>query len=177
LEGDTGTSLVLSRDIPFINRISSMAVGRADCGGSIERKATMSLDDNDPTMDENDPSKRSERKRQREKQRRFDLSAAFDELGLFIAQVDPEDGDGDLDAKKKRKRTGEGDDPGGATRLDLIGRALKLMRRLHAENEERKAIIATMRERGGAGMAGPNENVSTYVLGLAIEASRISRDS
>jgi hypothetical protein len=120
----------------------------------------MSLDGNDPNMDEGDPSKRSERKRQREKQRRFDLSTAFDELAMFMAQVEPEDGDGDLDGKKKRKRSGEGEDAGGATRLDLIGRALKLMKRLHAENEERKGIIATVRERNGTDMSGPNDNVS-----------------
>lgn len=122
----------------------------------------MSLDENDPNMDEGDPSKRSERKRRREKQRRFDLSTAFEELASFMAQVEPEDGDGDLDGKKKRKRSGEGDEAGGATRLDLIGRALKLMKRLHAENEERKAIIATVRERNGTDMSGPNDNVSHW---------------
>lgn len=106
-----------------------------------------------------DSTKRSERKRQREKQRRFDLSTAFDELAAFIVQVEPEAGDVDLDSKKKRKKAGEGEDSSGITRLDLINRALKIMKRLHRENEERKRIIASMHERGGA--HGPNDNVST----------------
>lgn len=62
--------------------------------------------------------------------------------------------------RRDEKDQGEGEESGGATRLDLIGRALKLMKRLHSENEERKAMFATMRERGGAGMGGPNDNVS-----------------
>lgn len=101
----------------------------------------------------NEPNKRSERKRQREKQRRFDLSNAFDELAAFIAQVEPESEDADLDGKKK-KRKSDGEDASGITRLDLIGRALHIMKRLHRENEERKGIIASMHDRGG-----PNEKV------------------
>ncbi len=101
---------------------------------------------------------RSERKRIREKQRRYDLSNAFDELATFVVQVDPEPGDAALlEGKKKRKKSGE--DSSGLTRLDLIDRALKLMKRLHKENEERKRIVMSMEGRGG--QHGPrNDDVS-----------------
>jgi hypothetical protein len=122
----------------------------------------MSLDGGDPQDelpgDENETSKRSERKRQREKQRRSDLSNAFDELAAFIVQVEPETAEADADAKKKRKKSSEGDDTSGITRLDLIGRALRIMKRLHRENEERKRIIAGMHDRGAGGPS--NDNVS-----------------
>jgi len=118
----------------------------------------MSLDGHDPNMDVTDSAKRSERKRRREQQRRFDLTTACNELTTFMAQIAPEDGDQDVHGKKRRKRSGEGDEAGGATRLDLIGRALKLMKRLHAENEELKAQMSVMRERGGSGPSTSNDN-------------------
>eukprot|EP00980_Cylindrotheca_fusiformis_P000276 scaffold66_cov115-Cylindrotheca_fusiformis.AAC.8 len=126
----------------------------------------MSLDggENEPTdaanEDDRHATKRSERKRQREKQRRSDLSSAFDELAAFIVQVEPESGDLDPDAKKKRKKSDGGEDASGITRLELIGRALRIMRRLHTENEERKRIIAGIQEKGGAS---PNDNVLVMV--------------
>lgn len=121
---------------------------------------SLEADDNeDPAGEEGlETNKRSERKRQREKQRRFDLSNAFDELAAFIVQVDPGSGDIELESKKKRKKSGEGEDSSGITRLDLIGRALTIMKRIHRENEERKRIIASMHERGGP--QGPSDNVS-----------------
>ena len=101
-------------------------------------------------------NKRSERKRRREKQRRSDLSNAFDELAAFIFQVEPGSED-DRDKKgKKRKTSDGGEDSAGITRLDLIGRALRIMKRLYRENEERKRVIATIEGRGG----GANDNVS-----------------
>jgi hypothetical protein len=127
------------------------------------RYMTMSLDDegNQPNRvgneEERQSTKRSERKRQREKQRRSDLSNAFDELAAFIVQVEPESGDQDLDSKKKRKKSDGGEDASGITRLDLIGRALRIMRRLHTENEERKRIITGIQEKGGVPT---NDNVS-----------------
>ena len=109
--------------------------------------------DGDRTRDdshgeEQESTKRSERKRQRGKQRRSDLSNAFDELAAFISQVEPDAVEMDGDGKKKRKKSGE-DESSGITRLDLIGRALQIMKRLHRENEERKRIIAGMDEHGG----------------------------
>lgn len=109
-------------------------------------------------------NKRSERKRRREKQRRSDLSNAFDELAAFIVQVEPGSNEDDSDKKnKKRKSSDGGEDSAGITRLDLIGRALRIMKRLYRENEERKRIIATIEGRGG----GPNDNVIVMVPTLA----------
>jgi hypothetical protein len=131
----------------------------------------MSLEGDDsqdyPAGDDAETSKRSERKRQREKQRRSNLSNAFDELAAFMVQVEPEAGNVEVDTKKKRKKSNEGgEDASGITRLDLIGRALRIMKRLHKENEERKRLVAGMHDRvGGQG----NDNVSVpcrekYVL-------------
>ena len=116
--------------------------------------------------DENETTKRSERKRQREKQRRSDLSNAFDELAAFIVLVEPETGEGDGDSKKKRKKSGDGEESSGITRLDLIGRALQIMKRLYRENEEQKLIIGRM-ERGDRGPM--NENVSQLTLEILLK--------
>jgi len=109
-------------------------------------------------------NKRSERKRRREKQRRSDLSNAFDELAAFIVQVEPGSGEDDSDKKgKKRKSSDGGEDSAGITRLDLIGRALRIMKRLYRENEERKRFISVIESRGG----GANDNVIVMVPTLA----------
>jgi hypothetical protein len=114
-------------------------------------------DDNASQGNDQEGNKRSERKRQREKQRRSDLSTAFDELSAFIVQVEPDSLDEDNDKKKRKKSdVGQGgEDSAGITRLDLIGRAVRIMKRLHRENEERKRIIAGIEGRGGAS----NDNV------------------
>ncbi len=116
-------------------------------------------DDNASQSNDQESNKRSERKRQREKQRRSDLSTAFDELAAFIAQVEPDSLDEDSDKKKRRKSDagGGGEDSAGITRLDLIGRAVRIMKRLHRENEERKRIISGFEGRGGVTS---NDNVS-----------------
>lgn len=122
-------------------------------------KLSSTGDDNASQCDDQEGNKRSERKRQREKQRRSDLSGAFDELAAFIVQVEPDSVEDDHDKKKRRKSDAGagGDDSAGITRLDLIGRAVRIMKRLHRENEERKRIIAGMEGRGGATS---NDNVS-----------------
>lgn len=108
-------------------------------------------------------NKRSERKRRREKQRRSDLSSAFDELAAFIVQVEPSNTDNSTDKKgKKRKSSDGGEDSSGITRLDLIGRALRIMKRLYRENEERKRVISTIEGRGG-GAGVSNDNVSSNI--------------
>mmetsp|Transcript_21177 Transcript_21177/g.50019 ORF Transcript_21177/g.50019 Transcript_21177/m.50019 type:complete len:290 (-) Transcript_21177:3279-4148(-) len=110
-------------------------------------------------------NKRSERKRRREKQRRSDLSNAFDELAAFTIQVEPGSGEDDSDKKGKRRKSSDagGEDSAGITRLDLIGRALRIMKRLYRENEERKRVISTLEGRGGV----PNDNVIVMVPTLA----------
>ena len=137
---------------------------------SVEQMMSIEGDDSSDLPGEGgETNKRSERKRQREKQRRTDLTNAFDELASFIFQIEPEAGDPDVDAKKKRKKSGagparseHGEESSGITRLDLIGRALRIMKRLHRENEERKRMIEHMRER----RSGPqgNDNVSLFAV-------------
>lgn len=117
--------------------------------------------------DDVESTKRSERKRRREKQRRSDLSNAFDELAAFIVQVEPSNTDDSTDKKgKKRKSTDGGEDSSGITRLDLIGRALRIMKRLYRENEERKRVILTIEGRGVTDGAN-NDNVIVMVPTLA----------
>jgi hypothetical protein len=106
-------------------------------------------DDHEPT------SKKSERKRQREKQRRFDLANAFDELALLLGRIEPEDLDSSSGSRKRKKRNGDEPDidpadAAGMTRLDLIGRTILAIRRLHGENHELKQALAQQhRSRGG----------------------------
>ena len=107
-------------------------------------------------------NRRAERKRQREKQRRNELATAFDELSSFVVQ---------LERDHNQHHPGYGNsgyppDPynnslhhhhpavdTGITRLDLVGRALKMMKLIHEENEHNKRIIASYRlhEMGGHG--------------------------
>ena len=61
------------------------------------------------------------------------------------------------------------DTAGGGTRVDLIGRALRLMKRLHRENEERKRTIAGM----GLPGQGQQDNVSfIYSLLLKVRSAQ-----
>lgn len=115
-------------------------------------------------------NKRSERKRRREKQRRSDLSNAFDELSAFIVQVEQiktPDNSGTDKKGKKRKSSDGGEDSSGITRLDLIGRALRIMKRLYRENEERKRVIAAIEGRVGVALGATNDNVIVMVPTLA----------
>lgn len=121
-------------------------------------------DGQDETLgEEKETNKRSERKRQREKQRRIDLSKAFDDLAALMVAIEPEAGDADADAKKKRKKSGDGDEASGITRLERIERAMNILKRLHRENEELKATVANLRERG---LGGHGDNVSACCVHL-----------
>ena len=89
--------------------------------------------------------RKSERKRQREKQRRSDLANAFDELAALLFKIEPDDAEGPGSRRKQRRRSGatdvseaESGDAAGITRLDLIGRTVETLRRLHKENIELK---------------------------------------
>lgn len=108
-------------------------------------------------------NRRAERKRQREKQRRTELSNAFDELSSFVVQLE-------RDHKMMNQHPSNGYHPHndpynqhhhhpavdtGITRLDLVGRALKMMKVIHEENEHNKRIIASYRlHEMGASAAG-----------------------
>ena len=108
---------------------------------------------------EDDPestAKKSERKRQREKQRRSDLANAFEELGQLLSQIDPEDSDNQHN-RRRRRRSGGGDDfdntgeTAGMTRLDLIGRTIDALRRLHQENTNLRRTVEKQRRDAAAG--------------------------
>ena len=98
-------------------------------------------------------AERSERKRQREKQRRSDLASAFDVLANILLQIEPrsdEAGIGQEGRKSSVQDSGETDhsDSGGQniTRLDLIGETVEAIRRLHSENTKLKSALMA---RGG----------------------------
>ena len=90
---------------------------------------------------------RSEVKRQREKNRRKAIATAYGELASFIVQLDPELGDEDQQINKKRRKSGDGDKTSGMSQVNVVGLALKLMKRLHSENEENKRILQAMQDR------------------------------
>ena len=99
-----------------------------------------------------DETKKSERKRQRERQRRYDIANAFDELSSLLSQIDPEDEDS---PRSRRRRSSQGDDAPeaiehpdtnqGHTRLDLIQRSVAALRQLHRENIELKTQLEQRR--------------------------------
>lgn len=91
---------------------------------------------------------RSELKRQREKNRRKAIANAYGELATFIVQVDPALGDEDLQMNRKRRKSDDGDKTSGLSQVNVVGRALKLMKRLHSENEENKRILKALQDRG-----------------------------
>jgi hypothetical protein len=112
---------------------------------------TMNPHDDEDNLDEGDDPEnsvnRSERKRKREKQRRFDLANAFTELGSLLSMIEPEESDADASRKKgRRKCVGEVNeaevgDASGMPRLDLIGRTIETLRRIHQENLELKHAL------------------------------------
>lgn len=114
-----------------------------------------------PSPEELSRMSRSERKRHREKKRRNDVNKGFDELMSLLLEIDP-----DVRAEaEERARRGQWKGGFGAqeenllSRVDLIARAVQVLRRVHRENEERKQIIAKLT----GGTAGtPAEEVSFF---------------
>lgn len=110
------------------------------------RESAISGEDLDADNAGGDESTKSERKRQRERQRRSDLASAFDELAAILSLIDPDESDS-MSTRQKRKKKSVGDsadpdagDNAGSTRLDLIGKSVEVLRRLHSENIELKRI-------------------------------------
>lgn len=81
--------------------------------------ASVDHDDDYPSPCEFSQMSRSERKRHREKKRRNQVNAGFDDLKDLLLRIDPETSD-------------RGDD---INRVDLIGRAVMVMKRLQNDNE------------------------------------------
>jgi hypothetical protein len=88
---------------------------------------------------------RSERKRIREKQRRSETKRGFDELTGLLVEIDPE-----VRAMVEERAPGGVGRPLGAhedgalSRVDLIDRTVTVLRRIHQENEQSKALIDRM---------------------------------
>jgi Helix-loop-helix DNA-binding domain len=86
---------------------------------------------------------RSERKRHREKKRRSDVNRGFDDLMNLLIEVDPEVR-AEADERSRRglwKGSLGAQDDNLLSRVDLISRTVSVLRRIHNENEERKAFI------------------------------------
>lgn len=120
-------------------------------------------DDPSPGDDDAEPtSKKSERKRQREKQRRFDLANAFDELAALLSRIEPEDLDASQNSRRRKKKNSEEPeldpaDAAGMTRLDLIGRTIDAIGRLHRENLELRQTLEHSRRNNRGGSAGDDK--------------------
>jgi hypothetical protein len=80
---------------------------------------------------------RSERKRHREKKRRNDVNKGFDDLMELLIAIDPVS---QAEHDERSKRGGPAEDHV-LSRVELIGRTVEVLRRVHRENEERKLII------------------------------------
>jgi hypothetical protein len=127
-----------------------------------------------PSPEELSRMSRSERKRHREKKRRNDVNKGFDELMSLLLEIDP-----DVRAEaEERARRGQWKGGFGAqeenllSRVDLIARAVQVLRRVHRENEERKQIIAKLS--GGTAVASAEELSSGRQGGLSMLDSSTS---
>jgi hypothetical protein len=83
---------------------------------------------------------------EREKQRRMDLANAFDELAAMLSKIEPSEEEKEkeeeiVNGNKRRKKGPISEteaDTLGMNRLDLIGRTIDTLRRLHEENTDLK---------------------------------------
>lgn len=87
-------------------------------------------------------AERAERKREREKKRRFDLNEAFDRLKELIFTINPEI------RKEAEQRMAAGktknEEQGVFNRLELVLYAINTLEVVYEENEERKMVIQHM---------------------------------
>ena len=94
-------------------------------------------------------AKQQQRRRdlaEREKQRRMDLANAFDELAAMLSKIEPNEEEEEeeeeiVNGNKRRKKGSFSEteaDTLGMNRLDLIGRTIDTLRRLHEENTDLK---------------------------------------
>lgn len=127
------------------------------------------IDDDPPTGEDGEnTSKKSERKRQREKQRRSDLANAFDELANLLSRIEPDDLDASSNSRRRRRRNSADDgaeadaDAAGMTRLDLIGRTVDALRRLHRENAELRQNLLDQQRRSASAMGSNEDTVSIH---------------
>lgn len=87
-------------------------------------------------------TERAERKREREKKRRFDLNEAFDRLKELIFTINPEirkEAEQRMAASKTKN-----EEQGVFNRLELVLYAINTLEVVYEENEERKMVIQHM---------------------------------
>jgi Helix-loop-helix DNA-binding domain len=142
------------RTVPEMDQAAAAPGGNRDNAGSAAMKRPAADDESsaddgasnergDDDRQDSAAMSRSERKRHREKKRRSDVNRGFDELTNLLIEVDPE-----VRAEaEERSRRGLWKGSLGAqddnllSRVDLISRTVSVLRRIHNENEERKALI------------------------------------
>ena len=92
---------------------------------------------------------RSERKRHREKKRRSDVNKGFDDLTALLLEIDPVvRAEADDRARRGQwKGTLGGQEDNILSRVELIGRSVEILGRVHKENEQRKLIIEQLLQR------------------------------
>ena len=101
---------------------------------------------------------RSERKRHREKKRRSDVNKGFDDLMNLLLEIDPS-----VRAEaEERARRGHWKGNIGAqeenllSRVELIGRTVQVLKRVHVENQQRKLIIEQLlQQKALSGVSSP----------------------
>ena len=105
------------------------------------------------TPEELSKMSRSERKRHREKKRRNDVNKGFEDLMNLLLEIDPSVRS-EAEERSKRGQFKSGSPAAAApvaapappeenllSRVDLITKTTEVLRRVHRENEDRKAII------------------------------------
>lgn len=127
-------------------------------GNAVDCKKRKTDVDEDEDLDDFSPDElaklsRSERKRHREKKRRSDVNKGFDDLMTLLLEIDPTV----RTEAEERSRRGNWKGTYGAednllSRVDLIDRAVEVLRRIHCENEDRKLMISSLtRSKGSEG--------------------------
>lgn len=116
------------------------------------KKRTHAEVEEDPTEQEVAAMSRSERKRHREKKRRSDVNKGFDELMALLLEIDPEvRADAEERASKGQcKRSLGAHEDNVLSRVDLIATAVRVLRRVHTENEKHKKMIDEFLKNKGA---------------------------
>lgn len=129
-------------------------------------EATAAKDDH-PNEQEVRAMSRSERKRHREKKRRSDVNKGFDELMSLLLEIDPEvRADAEERASKGQcKRTLGSHEDNVLSRVDLIATAVRVLGRIHGENEKHKRIIEDFLKGGNGSAAFENEFFSRSGIG------------
>lgn len=140
------TANLLSGFVRGNSQLSSMPLSQTMTAetGKKSGKRTYSDTEDDPTPEDLSKMSRSERKRHREKKRRNDVNKGFDELFSLLLEIDPDV------RTEASERAGPSADDSGLSRVDLIAHAIKALRRVHSENEERKLLVARLVERRAA---------------------------